>query len=258
LGYHLEEFWLREPGMSRQRIESILAARNIRGLILSPQPRYKTRVQLEWSRFAAVTFGFTLAWPQLHIVTAHCFQAMQEAITQVRSLGYRRLGLAVTSVTDQRVNRSWSGAFLGLQQHWPAQSRIPIHIPPAITHSGFMKWVKTYKPDVVISQELGLLDVLEENGFKVPQDIGFATQTITSYTHTRAISGIDENPMEAGTAAVNMVVAMINRGEYGISPINHHVLIRGTWKEGDTLVRQNGSRSELEVAESKPEDELGT
>jgi DNA-binding LacI/PurR family transcriptional regulator len=102
-----------------------------------------------------------------------------------------------------------------------------------------MRWVKDHQPDAIISQELGLLEVLQQNGYRVPQDIGFAAQSLTSYAHTRQIAGFDENAMEAGAVAVNLLVGMMHRGEWGIPQLTQNILIKGTWREGDTVARQN-------------------
>jgi LacI family transcriptional regulator len=37
-GYVLETFWLREPGMTAERFSRMLYTRNIRGLLIPPQP----------------------------------------------------------------------------------------------------------------------------------------------------------------------------------------------------------------------------
>ncbi|HSI82313.1 MAG: substrate-binding domain-containing protein [Candidatus Methylacidiphilales bacterium] len=238
LGYRLDDFWLREPGMTSRRAVEIFAARNIRGLIVPPQPRAKMRLRFDWERFAAVSFGFTLAWPALHRVTINAFHAMQTTVRHLRAMGYRRPGLVVTANTDARINRAWSGGFLSLQSDWPAVQRLPVHMPRTMCDEGFLKWLRATEPDVVISQEFHLLEVLEQNGYSIPRDIGFATQTLTSYEHTRKICGIDENAEQTGAAAVNLLVGMIHRSEWGIPLMMQSLLIEGTWRDGDTLKRQ--------------------
>lgn len=238
LGYKLEEFWLREPGMTPRRATDILAARNIRGLILSPQPRAKMRIRLNWAHFAAVALGYTLAWPPLHTVTANCFQCMQITVRHLRALGYRRLGLVLTPASDERVNHGWSGGLLALRQRWAPEEVIPIHAPDTITHDGFLKWVHDYQPDVVISHELELLDTLEKNGFNVPHDIGFATQTLTSSPHLRKISGTDENAPQTGITAVDILVGMMHCGEWGLPQRVQNTLITGSWHDGETTLRR--------------------
>jgi hypothetical protein len=45
-----------------------------------------------FDRFSSVTFGYTLAFPGLHLVTLHQFRAMKMAVRRLRALGYRRPG----------------------------------------------------------------------------------------------------------------------------------------------------------------------
>jgi len=45
LGYKMEVFWLREPGMTSRRITEILIARNIQGLLFIPQPRSRAHLR---------------------------------------------------------------------------------------------------------------------------------------------------------------------------------------------------------------------
>jgi LacI family transcriptional regulator len=238
LGYKLEEFWLREPGLTNRRSMEILRARNIQGVILSPQPRPKMRLRLGWDRLSAVTFGFTLAWPRLHRVANNHFHSMQMLVRHLRAMGYRRLGLVLDVTKDDRVERAWSGGFLSLQHDWARAEKVPPLILPKVAAPGFLKWFRASRPDVVICQELDLLGVLTDSGYRVPEDVGFATPTITSGPHRRAIAGLDENAMEAGKVAVDLVVGMIHRGESGIPKLPQDVTIESQWSPGDTVMRQ--------------------
>src|ERR1043166_7237444 len=66
LGYTLEEFWLKEPGMTARRMNDVLKTRGIRGLLVGPVPRQIGHVSLDWSRFAAVVLGYSVWQPSLH------------------------------------------------------------------------------------------------------------------------------------------------------------------------------------------------
>lgn len=54
-GYHAEEFWLGRDGLGPERLDKILQARGIEGLIVSPQSSRMLCAQLDYSHFAAVT-----------------------------------------------------------------------------------------------------------------------------------------------------------------------------------------------------------
>lgn len=234
LGYRLEEFWLGEPNMSFRRAGQVLQARNIRGLLLCAQNQAGVELGLDWSRFAAVTFGYTLANPILHTVSGHTFHAMVATIDQVRRLGYSRPGLVLSSASDDRIFNIWSGAFLTLQQRWPKKQHVPLHIPAAFNEQAFVIWVKKFRPDVIVGQDEHLIEVLERAGFRVPGDIGFATPSLTS--HLRSPSGVDENPRQMGVAAVDMLVGMLHRNETGVPEVPYYLLIKGKWRPGKTLV----------------------
>jgi LacI family transcriptional regulator len=240
LGYRLEEFWLGEEKMSPKRAAQVLQARNIRGLLLCAQSRAGVEIQLDWARFAAVTFGYTLAKPALHTVSGHTFHAMGETIDQVLQLGYARPGLVLLSASDDRIFNIWSGAFLTRQQRLPKTQHVPIYLPEAFDERAFLRWVEKHKPDVVIGQNPDLIGILERAGYRVPQDIGFATPSLV--THARQPSGIDENSRQMGVAAVDMLVGMIHRNETGIPSIPYYLLIKGQWRSGKTLARRVGAK----------------
>jgi len=237
LGYELEEFWLREPGLSPSRATSILKNREVSGLIVAPQPKAKMRIRLDWNNFSAVAFGLTTAWPRLNAVTNHHFDSMVSAVRHVRSYGYRRIALVVHQPHDSRSNHAWMGAYLGQQQLWPVNQRIPILTMKGMTLPKFDQWLKTHRPDAVISYD-SFTKILESLGYRIPQDIGFASYLGTSDAETRDHAGIDENAMETGAVAVDLLVGMIHRGERGIPKVRHYLLVEGTWRDGTTLRRQ--------------------
>lgn len=250
LGYRLEKFWLGDPEMNHVRAGQILQARNIRGLLLCAQPAAGVKLDLEWSRFSCVTFGYTLASPALHMVSGNTFQSIVKTIEQVRSLGYARIGFAISSSDDERIYNIWSGAFLAQQQHWPRSERIRMYSPTRLNEKGFLGWVRRYKPDAIIAHDQSLIEVLEAAGFRVPKDIGFATPSVRS--DPRQPSGIDENPQEMGRVAVNMLVGMLQRNEMGIPDNTHCLLVKGTWHMGKTLRAKVSTSGAVKKTVRKP------
>ena len=80
LGYKLEDFWLREPGMTPARFCRILAARGINGLLIARLPPDQHALDLEWNRFSCVALGMTLRSPVLHHVTENHFDTVAQAM----------------------------------------------------------------------------------------------------------------------------------------------------------------------------------
>ncbi|MGH8021466.1 MAG: LacI family DNA-binding transcriptional regulator, partial [Opitutaceae bacterium] len=65
LGWSLEDFWTREPGMSSERLRTILVARGIAGALVMPFPRPKGELPIDFTPFAAATMGWPLVAPRL-------------------------------------------------------------------------------------------------------------------------------------------------------------------------------------------------
>ena len=59
LGFALEGFFLREPGMTPARIDQILRARGVCGLILAPPYLGSRRLAMTWARYACVGTGYS-------------------------------------------------------------------------------------------------------------------------------------------------------------------------------------------------------
>ena len=235
-GYKLEEFWLREPEMTGHRLSSILYSRNINGLLVAPLPVALGHMRLEWQTFSAVALGYSLAWPRLHRAVNHQFRSMRMALRRVRKLGYNRVGLALRSSIDERVEHHYTGGFLAEQQRSPAATRVPPHVLPdrEWSKAAFLKWFKKHRPDLVVSHHEEVLGWLGKAGVDVPEEVGFVH--LNCPDNTGRIAGIYQNGLEVGAAAADFLVAMLQRNERGIPALPHSILVEGTWINGATLL----------------------
>jgi LacI family transcriptional regulator len=243
-GFKLEEFWLREPRLTWSRATRILAARNVAGIIVAPQPKSRLRVRLDWSKFCAVAMGYSTAWPRLHTITNDHYNSMVSTVREVRRHGYRRIGLVIARTDDERVNRGWSAGFLSQQQFWRAADQIPIMDDSGHFKKPFDDWFLRYKPDAIISHPL-TFHRLQKSNYRVPDDVGFACYTLQDDPEIPSVkfAGLDENPKLTGATAVDLLIGMFHRSERGMPAVAQRVLIEGTWREGNTLRPCPGSGS---------------
>src|SRR5688572_2881358 len=234
-GYKLEEFWLREPDMTARRLSSILYSRNVNGLLVAPLPVALGHMRLEWPNFSAVALGYSLAWPRLHRAVNHQFRSIRTALRRLRKLGYHKIGLALRSSIDERVEHHYTGAFLVDQQRIPAAYRIPLHLvlDREWTEKSFQKWFTKYRPEVVVSHHEEVLEWLARMKVHVPHDCGFIHLNLPD--DSGELAGIYQNGPEVGAAAADFLVAMLQRNESGIPELAHTILVEGTWIDGKTL-----------------------
>ncbi|PAW79639.1 MAG: LacI family transcriptional regulator [Verrucomicrobia bacterium Tous-C9LFEB] len=233
LGYQIEEHWLHSEGMTSMRMERILKARNMSGLLLAPQPKPNLGIDFCFDHFSAVTFGYTLAKPQLNLVALHQFRSMETALRKLQTLGYKRPGLALADDSDQRADRNWSAAFWSEQRRLPQRDRIPLLLSKPLDQPTFTKWFRKYRPDVVLAIWPQVYDWLEQAGESIPQSTGLSLLSVPD--EGRKFSGIWENPQMIGAKAVEFLIDMIHRGECGIPPIPICMLVEGTWMPGKTV-----------------------
>ena len=239
LGYKLEEFWLGEPGMTPARMSRILYTRSITGLLLPPQSRAHSHLRLDWDKFAAVTFGYTLTKPYLHLATNHHFRSSVLALRKLRSLGYRRVGILLNQRYDTRVSYSWMAGCLVEQRRCAAGDVIPIQSLKLLSMEGLSVYLKQYRPDALLTNFWNVGEWLQELKVSVPRDLGLAYLSVTERTPT--FSGVNENSNAIGEAALDLLATMIQRNEFGIPQVPRHIMIEGYWVEGKTVRRVNGA-----------------
>jgi DNA-binding LacI/PurR family transcriptional regulator len=235
-GYKLEEFWLREPDMTARRMSSILYSRNVNGLLIAPLPVALGHMRLEWEKFSAMALGYSLAWPRLHRAVNHQFRSIRLALRRLRKMGYGRVGLALQSSLDERVEHHYTGGFLADQLRTPARQRIPLHVVPPRdwNQKSFTKWFTRHKPEVVVSHHEEVLDWLAHLKVQVPEEAGYIH--LNCPDASGRLAGIYQNGPEVGAAAADSLVAMIQRNERGIPELAQTILVEGTWIDGKTLL----------------------
>lgn len=245
LGYRLEEFRLHTPGMTCARMENILAARNIGGILVAPQPLAETKLKFNFDRFSAVTFGYTLTEPQLHVTALHMFRAMETVFRRLLALGYRRPGLALAAESDLRADHLWSAAFWTAQQNLPADRRVPLLLGQPLGRQSFFAWFNRHEPDVVVAIWPEVLAWLAEAGVTVPESVGLALLTVPD--GGVLYSGIWENPQMIGAKAVEFLVDLTHRSERGCPQVPLTMLVDGTWVEGKTVRSPERASSSREL-----------
>lgn len=240
LGYRLEPLWLREPGMTLRRFESILAARGVEGLLCFGSPNVDQDYPAELQSQAVVTIGLSVRTP-LHRVTSHFFNDTVHALDRMYTLGYRRPGLVVGRYEDIRSSHACTSAYLGWCEHrlGPGQA-LPIHLVDRVETEPLVRWIDLNQPDALLFVHLydhvpELKRVLSKQGIRIPQELGVAvlTQLIGD-----GFSGVQQNQRLMGAWAIELLVARLAHRDLGI-PKNPRVeMVESEWVEHGSLQPQ--------------------
>ncbi|MEI8310547.1 MAG: LacI family DNA-binding transcriptional regulator [Verrucomicrobiota bacterium] len=234
LGYKLDRFALRE--MRPARLSKVLRARNIQGLLFAPQARNRAHLNLAWEEFSAVTFGFTLARPQLHVVTNAQYRSARMGMRALRSCGYRRIGFISTHNTEERTDQNFSSGYMVEQARLKKCDRIPMLIFKDNSREEQLRdlsaWHRKYQPDAILDHYNQVPFYMRELGISYDQ-CGLAT--LVRANDETELAGVNQNDLVIGRTAVDFVVGMIHRNERGIPEIPFRLLVQGTWFDGKSI-----------------------
>jgi DNA-binding LacI/PurR family transcriptional regulator len=239
-GYGVEEFFLGHDGLTPRRLGRILRARGIEGVIVSPQSMQLPCARMDYSPFAAVTFGYAMSSPALHMCAGNMTLGIQMAADELSARGYSRIGVAVTRWIVNRSQFGYSGGLFHWQQELAEQERVPLLLFPKNDISGafdvFAKWMRRHRPDAVISFDTHVPGWLRRMGLEPPRDIGFVvhdwTPAMTGY------AGIYQQRDHLAAAAVDLVVAQLAQHERGIPPVPRQIMIPPKWIDGPSVARR--------------------
>ncbi len=235
-GFRIERFDLRSKGMSARRAQQILTTRGIGGLLVPPQVEAHSHIDLDWNTFSAISFGYTLEEPGLHVVSSNHFRMMVKLMEELHERGYQRPGLVMLRRSSERVENKWIAAFLG--ESFRESETLP-H-PPLLLDTwdadAFDRWFEQHEPDVLIAgsrQIPELLPHLETSGIRMPKDVGFADHNLSD--EDTELAGMKQNPRLVGKAAISVLAGLIQRNEKGPPASPTHTLVDGFWFDAPTV-----------------------
>lgn len=239
-GFRMEVLNLRGEGMSGRHATRILMTRNAAGVLLLSSRELVPAEVPDLTRFASVSIGFSVSPPAINRVACDYFQAMLLAMEKCAENGSRRIGLVLSAEDNQRVNRHWLAAYLMGLERWSGPAKIPAWVAGKVFDADFPRWIKKYRPDVIVSAQGSCLRAtLEEHGFSVPDRIGLVC--LNKPAPDSEFSGIYQSPDLVAGRAVDMLIGTIERNERGLLVFPIALSVNGVWSPGETLQERPAS-----------------
>ena len=251
-GYKMEDFWLAEPGMSSRRLADILTTRNIHGLLVGRLPPEKHSIWLPWDRFSCVAVGMTLSEPALHHIAENYFDGAWQSMNQCLTRGYQRIGFVFSEANDSpHVGERWLSAYFGQQFRLPRKDRLPVCPGVPANKRGFIKWLTKYRPDALLcTHARPVWEWLQNLQVGVPGEVGIVD--LAGDHPELNCAGVYNDPAVIGRTAVELLIGMLHRNEYGVPEVSQEVLMKGEWREGMTLPPKIGTGAPYAQVESQP------
>jgi len=240
LGYHLEEFWLRQPGMTLPRISQILYQRGIEGAIVTNHLRH---FRFDWDHLAGVSLEGGLLAPRLSRVMSDNLFNLQLALKMVKRAGYRRIGICLNDALDGASMHACRAAAYYFQMTLPKSDQIePLFYSWAgrrpleneESSEKIVAWIRYHRPEAIVGYHNQLIQFVEKAGYRVPAEIGVVH--LATDDDVSDWAGIYSNKRAVGTMATEWVVSLIQNRQFGVPKTASYTAVQGTWHPGRTLL----------------------
>ncbi len=156
--------WDAQRDPNARGLVRVLNQRGIRGLLLVP-PGNASRwsLPLDWSRFFGVALDHSFEGGPVHHVTDHHAADMKTALTQVQAAGWRRPGLVLDSLNNDRTLEMRLGSYLARVSHEFSDTPPPLLVAGGADRRMVVRaWLEKHRPDVVLSPDRELVRLLPE------------------------------------------------------------------------------------------------
>lgn len=216
LGFGLDEFALDMPGMTMARVLGIIRSRGIQGIIMEHLLDTSIEISVDLSAFSIVAIGQSVSSPSLHVIDGDPHREILNLMEYLQELGYRRIGLVNTEYSEKMNLYRRRAGFLLAQSGLARKDRIPPmwnYEDRASLVKALPSYIEKHRPDVILSQHTSVYKALIAERYRIPEDIGFAH--LGWHSGDDRFAGIDTNWQTRGIAAVDRLVDLLNRNEFG-------------------------------------------
>jgi LacI family transcriptional regulator len=251
LGYGFEPFWLHDPNVAPVRLATLLQSRGIRGLVIAgptdPDGSQDLFAPL-WHRFSCVSAGLRPVSPALNFSSNDQFSTALQAVRHLWKNGYRRIALVLSPDIDAAVDRRFSAGFWAAQEAFDGCARIPQFAFHPARGASFRDWHAEHRPDAILTLHDEVKKWLDAMEVDVPGEIALAH--LDHHDQLPAWSGIRQNNLLIGAAAIDMLVGQLHRNESGLPDSQKASFIQSTWIDGLTTARRNTHQAKAPEAVS--------
>jgi LacI family transcriptional regulator len=236
LGYGVDEFWLREPGIDPTRLRQILRARNIHGVIVAAMIEnisLAREFDSVWQDLACVTVGIRPEHPAFHFACNDQFSTSYRSAKQLARLGYKKPGLVIDLHIEKVIDHRFTAGFYAGGIFTGSKERIPVFDFAPDRLKSFSSWLSRHKPDVLVTTHAELRNWITELGLKCPKDVGLAHLDINK--GMEEWSGMNQKNDLVGSSAIDLVIGQLHRNESGTPEFPKCVMVESQWVAGKTL-----------------------
>lgn len=228
-GYQVQFFPLDSAGMTDRRLNEILSARAIPGVIIGALPYGHGTFALDWERFSIVAIEYTFTRPAFDRVVHDSYGGMRRIMAECRARGLRRVGLALSDAGHERTEQLNGAAYWVEQKADGFFAAVPPLSLRTWDEGAFSSWAGRHRLEAVVTSNA----LLPEIGAWAARQRGRGGFGLFNVNALRkdAGPGIYQDPFTIGATAARMAIEKIARNERGIPRLRTTIITQGQWVE---------------------------
>jgi DNA-binding LacI/PurR family transcriptional regulator len=235
-GFNMQVFDPMADRICLKRFIGILESRGISGLIIGPiKEAFPVSID-SYSKLTMVSLGRRLPIPGINRVAVDQSQCVRLALKKCADAGYKRIGFCVPELFYEGAWEDTVGPYLAWSTEGPHQhfENLPVFNFRKGTKEPFRKWLKSYNPEVLLTNiPERVLPLLSEYGVLVPDDLPVVLLGRNDFESSFA--GVHFDFSGVGSFAADLVISNLLRNESGIPAHSVEVLLTGNWVDGSSF-----------------------
>ncbi|WP_221031237.1 LacI family DNA-binding transcriptional regulator [Actomonas aquatica] len=253
MGFDVETFVAGGRDLPLRRLDGVLRARGIHGVMVLPSWYQPDVRELDWSRLAGIYTDFVTSQPALHVVCLDHYASIYRLLGRLKQRGYRRPGYIFEQQRSVRIQHRQRAAFAAFLAVNPEVESVPMAVTQAaLKKEEFLSWFRAERPDVVLTHAAAVQDWIEEEG--AAATTGFVL--LNKIDQVRPCACLDQQPRVIGARALEMVAAQVLCGPFGPPVRPTRTLLEALWVEGPSVRPPEEAESDrTEAAAEWPSDE---
>jgi LacI family transcriptional regulator len=245
LGYEMQPFWINDAHVSSARLNQILIARGIKGVLLAPSQGDAGLCSLDREAFSIVALDQTATESGIsHVVTNH-YANILRCWRELRAHGFTRVGLVTNSDWTKRSDHQCEAAHTFVQaRHSTARDHVPTLSLTGAGHCDQIRaWLRRHRPHAVINGSPEFHAAVRAERLQIPHDVGYVSLDVNE--DIPGATGINPLGEVIGEMALDILNSLLQRGSRGaaLNTVGTHVV--GAWCEGRTMQERVGVASGL-------------
>jgi LacI family transcriptional regulator len=232
LQHQLEFFSLRGESMTTKRLDAVLHARGVEGVVIAALRNVAAPQDFAWERYSAVLIDTD--WPgSLGCSVEPAFlEGSRMAFERLRRRGCQRIGLVTLDRADLKHNAFVRAGVLCEQQKQPSDQRVPeLVMGDGVSAAEAKAWLCRYRVDSVMASQAVYRRLAALAGRSFLRNIVWAcADTVDAPLDT---AGVEVNYAALGTVAVEQVVGLMRSHERGAAGKASTTFVPVSWREGD-------------------------